>query len=130
MSVNYPVSLLTSRLQLVANAIDAGPSSGFMQLLDSGNGVLSTMQLAKPAATVANGLLSFNGLALVDPAATGSGFATRARFTDSVGTIVISGLVVGTAAPGSTSQDIFMSPTNLIAAGQTIAVTAATIQGN
>lgn len=129
MSVNYNLTILSNRLQIVANAIDAGGSNGFMQLL-GGTGVLSTLQLARPCGVVSGDTLSFNGLSLVDPAATGSGFATGARVTDSAGTVVISGLVVGVGSPGSTSFDIFMSPTNLIAAGQTVAVTAATIRAN
>lgn len=129
MSVNYNLAVLTNRLQQVANALDAGPSNGFMRLLDNGSGVLISFQLARPCANPANGVMNFNGLSLVDPAAAGSGVATMARFEDSAGTIVISGLTVGAASPGA-SYDIFMTPSNQITAGQTAALTAATIAGH
>lgn len=122
MSVNYSVPLRTSRLQLVINAIDAGASNGFMRLLDIGGNVLSSLQLSRPSATVANGVASFNGLALIDPAAAVGGSVAFARMDDSNGNIVISGLTL--------NQDFFLQPTSIIAAGQTIAITAATITGN
>jgi hypothetical protein len=126
MSVNYPTSLLTSRLQVVINDIDAGASSGWLRLLDIGGNVLSSLQLAKPMGIAANGVLTFLGLSLIDPAASASGTATGARVEDSSGNIIISGLTVG----GGPAYDIAMSPTNNIVAGQTIAITQATITGN
>jgi hypothetical protein len=115
LSVNYNLNVENARLQIVANAIDAG----------GGSAVISSFQLARPCGTVSADVLSFNGLSLIDPAAAGTGPATSARVEDSTGTIVISGLTVG----GSTS-DIAMSPSNFITAGQTIALTAATNTGN
>jgi hypothetical protein len=123
--VNYSTPVLTSRLQVVANAIDAGASNGFLRLL-SGGSVISSFQLSKPCAAVNNGVLTFNGLSLIDPAAAGTGLSTGARCEDSAGNIVISGLTVGT---GSTS-DVVMAPSATINAGQTVAITAATITGN
>jgi hypothetical protein len=128
LSVNYNGTVLTQRLQVVASALDAGGANGVMRLLDAGNGILSSLSLARPAASVTNSVLSFNGLALVDPAAAGTGFATRARCEASDGTVVFSGLTVATV--GSSASDIVMSPTNFITAGQTVAITAATITGN
>lgn len=127
MAVDYNLTVLTNRLQVVANAIDAGPSNGFMRLLDSGSNILSSFQLSRPMGTASNGQLTFNGLSLIDPAAAAAGQAVAARCEDSTGTVVISGLTVST--PGSTS-DIIMTPSNTIAAGQTVAITAATITGN
>ena len=126
MSVNYPVPIKTSRLQIVATALDAGGGNGVLRLLSLGGNILSSLPLARPAATVANGLLSFNGLALIDPAAVGGGSAVGARCEDSTGSIVISGLTVNVGV----TPDIFLTPTNFIAAGQTVAITAATIVGN
>jgi hypothetical protein len=124
--VNYSTVVRTNRLQIVINAIDAGPSNGFMRLTDAGGNVLSSLQLARPCAVASNGVMTFNGLSLIDPAAAASGVALGCRFEDSTGTVVMSGLTVGT---GSTSEVIF-SPTNNIIAGQTVAITAATITGN
>jgi hypothetical protein len=126
LSVNYPVPILTSRLQIVATALDAGGANGVLRLLSGGGNVLSSLPLARPAATVVNGTLAFNGLSLIDPAAVGSGAAVAARCEDSTGATVISGLTVNVGV----TPDILLSPSNFIAAGQTVAITAATITGN
>lgn len=126
MSVNYNTPVLSNRLQQVLNAMDAGAAAGVLRLLDSNGSILSSLALSKPSASISGNLMSFNGLSLVDPAAAASGTAMRARIEDSNGTIVISGLTVGTGA----GSDIALSPTNIIIAGQTIAIQAATIMGN
>jgi hypothetical protein len=126
LSVNYSIPVRTSRLQVVATAIDAGGGNGFLRLLDLAGNTLSSLQLARPALSVANGVATFNGLSLIDPAAANAGTAVGARCDDSAGNIVISGLTVNTP-PGA---DILLSPSNVIAAGQTVAITQATITGN
>lgn len=127
MSVVYPVTLINSRLQVVETAIDAGGSPGNLKLLDSGGNTLSTLQMAIPSGTVAAGVLTFQGMSLVDPAAAASGVASLARIEDSTGAAVITGLTVG---PPAATADIVLSPTNTIVAGQTIAITAGTITGH
>lgn len=124
MPVDYSTTVLTQRLQVVANAIDAGASNGFMRLLDIGGSIVSSFQLSRPCATVTNGVMSFNGLSLIDPAAVG-GTPTTARCEDSAGNVVIHDLSVDSATP-----DITISPYVTILAGQTVAITAATITGN
>jgi hypothetical protein len=126
MSVNYTLTLLTNRLQLVANAIDAGATNGFLALLDSGGNTLSTLALARPCGVAALGVLTFNGMSLIDPAAAGTGNAALAMVSDGDGNTVISGLTAGTA----NTNDIVMSPTSFIAAGQVVAITQASITGN
>lgn len=126
MSVNYPVSIINTRLQDVATAIDAGGANGVMRLLDNTGNILSSLALARPAATVSAGTLTFNGMPLNDPAAANSGNAAFSRVEDSTGFVVISGLTVGGV---STSFDIGLAPSNAITAGQTVAITAASIQG-
>jgi hypothetical protein len=127
LSVNYNIPTIDDRLQQVVDAIDAGSSNGVMRLLDTGGNILSSFVLTKPCATVSNGLLTFNGLSLIDPAAIQSGTATGARFESSSGTFVITGLTASTA--GSTA-DILLSPTNIISSGQTVVLTGATITGH
>lgn len=127
MSVNYSLTVLTNRLQQVANAIDGGGSGGFIILLDAANNTLSSLPLAFPCGVAAAGQLTFSGTPLVDPAATGSGDAHFAWITDSTGAVIISGLTVGS---GSTAYDINLTPSPTIAIGQTISVTAASIIGN
>lgn len=126
MAVDYNITVRTNRLQQGINATDAGATNGVMRLLDSGGNVLSTLELARPSAIAANGVATFSGMSLIDPAAAATGYATAARTEDGDGNIIISGLTVGM---GSTSE-IVMSPTNYITAGQTVAITAATITGN
>lgn len=126
MSVNYPTTLINTRLQDVVTAIGAGGSAGLLKLLDSVGTTLSSMQLAQPCGTVSGGVLSFGGLSLIDPAASTSGTAAAARIEDSTGSTVISGLTVGI----SSAFDIVLSPSAVIVAGQTIAITQATITGH
>lgn len=126
MSVNYNTSVINQRLQVVVNAIDAGPSNGFIRVLDNASNVLSSFQLSRPMGIVSAGVLTFNGLSIIDPSAAASGIPTAARCEDSTGVIVVSGLTVGL----STTYDILISPAQLITAGQTVALTAATITGN
>lgn len=125
MSVNYALSIENSRLQLVANAIDAGGANGVMRLLDGSGNVLSSLLLARPCGAVAADYLTFAGMSLIDPSAGGTGAALAARVEDSTGATIISGLTVGTAG-----TDIILSPTNFIKAGQAIAIQQATIKGN
>lgn len=126
MSVNYNTPTISNRLQQVINAMDGGGSNGVLRLLNAGGTVLSSLTLARPSGTVSGNTLTFSGLSLVDPAAAASGTATAARIEDSTGTTIISGLTVSNAA----GADIVLTPTNAIVAGQAIAITAATIQGN
>jgi hypothetical protein len=127
LSVDYNTTVLTNRLQVVIDDIDDGATNGYLRLLDIGGNILSSLQLARPMGVAANGVLTFSGLSLIDPAAAATGTAARARIEDGDGNTIISGLTVGTV--GSTSE-IVMSPTSFITAGQTVAITAATITGN
>lgn len=127
MSVDYNITVRTNRLQQVVNAIDAGTTNGVMRLLNIGGTTLSSLSLARPCGVAASGVLTFSGMSLIDPAAVATDSAKFARVEDGDGNTIISGLTVGTV--GSTNN-IVMSPTNFITAGQTVAITAATITGN
>ena len=122
----YPVNIINGRLSVVESAIDGGALNGVLRLMDAGSNILSTIPLAKPAGTVGGGVLTFQGLSLIDPAAAASGIASLARIEDSNGNIIISGLTVGQT--GSLA-DITLSPTNSIVAGQTVAMQQAQITG-
>lgn len=123
MSVDYSLDVRNARLQQGVDAIDAGAGNGVLRLLDGSGVVLSSLALAKPCATVVAGRMNFNGLSLIDPATVGIGVATRARIEDSAGTVVIDGLTVSNAA----GADIVLTPSNVIAAGEVIAILAASI---
>ncbi len=121
MPVDYSTTVLNNRLQQVINAIDAGASNGFMRLLDISGSIVSSFQLSRPCAVATGGTMTFNGLSLIDPSAVG-GDVAFARVEDSTGNVVIHGLTL--------NADFFVSPTPIIAPGQTVALTAATITGN
>lgn len=121
MPVIYPIPVLNNRLQQVVNAIDAGVSNGFLKLIQLGGAVVATFQLARPCGTIAGGVLTFSGLALVDPSAAG-GLVSGGIVTDSNGNVVISGLAL--------NAEIFLNPTPNINPGQTVSITSATITGN
>src|SRR5262249_6683336 len=125
MSVDYSLAVRNARLTAVLSAIDAGAGHGVLRLLNSVGGVLSSIALAKPSGSASGGVLRFLRLSLIDPAAAASGTAVGARIEDSTGATVIADLTVGTGG-----TDIVLSPTNAIVAGQTVAITAATITGN
>lgn len=127
MSVRYNSPTVADRLQAVVDNIDAG-GNGALKLLDSAGSTLSTVSMARPCGTVSGNVLTFSGT-LLDPAASASGEAVAARIEDGNGVSVITGLTVGT---GSTSEIILSSsniPANAIVAGQTVAITQATITG-
>ena len=126
MPVDYNVTVINNRLQQVVNAVDAN-GNGVLRLLNSGNGIVSSFTLLVPSMSIAGGVATFNGLSLLDVSAVG-GTAVAARVEDGVGNVVISGLVVNNTA--SPPPDIILSPTNIIAAGQTVALSAATITGH
>ncbi len=125
MSLTYSVTVRNNRLQQVINAIDAGVGNGKIQIGTTGMAlVLSTVILAKPCATISNGVLTFSGTPISDPSAAQSGFAVAARITDSAGTVVASGLTVGGAG-----NDIVISLQN-ITAGSIVTFVSGTITGN
>lgn len=126
MSVVYSLIVRDNRLTQVVNAIDGAGTSGSLLLLNTVGAILSTLQLARPCGNISGGVLVFSGMSLIDPAAAQGGIATAAAINDGNGTNVISGLTVGI----STASDIVMSPTSVITAGQTVAITSATITGN
>jgi hypothetical protein len=128
MSVVYSQAAINARLQAVANTIDSGGGNGFLVLL-AGSTVISTIQLAKPCATVDGGVLTFSGT-LLDLSASGTGNISTGVFQDSNHVVVVSGLSAGIPLSG---QDIIVSNglnSTLITAGQIVQVLSATITGN
>ena len=125
LSVTYNVNVRNSRLTAVVNAIDAGASNGVLTIGTTGMAtVLATILLAKPSATVSGGVLTFSGLPRTDAAADNSGTAAAAQIADSNGTVVVSGLTVGTSG-----ADIIISSVT-ITLGDIVSLVTATITGN
>ena len=126
MPVDYSVPTIQGRLQVVISDIDAGVTNGALYLLANSGTVLSILSLARPCGTIVGTQIIFSGMSLIDPAAAASDFATAARVDDGDGNSIITGLTVSAGSTG----DIVMSPTNFITAGQTVAITAASITGH
>jgi len=121
MAVTYSTAVKNSRLTVVVNAIDGGPSNGYLEIGTAGMGtVLATIAFADPCGSVTGGVLTFS-TPISDTSADNSGTAAAARVKDSTGTVCISGLTVGTSL-----SDIILNSTT-ISAGQSIVITSATI---
>lgn len=124
MAIIYNATLKNTRLQDVINAVDAGASFGVLVIgtsaLAGATGVLATITLPKPSATKAGGVLTLSGVPLTTTA-TAAGTAAKAELRDSIGTVVASGLTVGT-----TGADIIINAT-AISVGQTVQLNSGTI---
>lgn len=123
MAVNYRTTLKTTRMQAVADDIDSGPAAGTLEIGDAGfASVLVTFACDDPCGTVATDTLSFSGLTK-SATASATGTAAVARFKNSSGTVIVSGLTVGTSG-----TDIIISPSTTLTSGQTVNWTAGSIQ--
>ena len=124
MSVNYSSTVKDARLQVVADAIDAGSGDGVMVIgtsaLSGATGVLATVALDKPCASVSGGVLTLSGLPN-SATASADGTAAKAELRDSAGTVIVSGLTVGTSG-----ADITINAT-AISSGQTVEIDSGTI---
>ena len=123
MAVTYSTAVKTARMQAVIDLIDAGAGAGTLEIGTTGMGtVLATITLADPSGAAASGVLTFDfSPAVSDNSADASGTAAAARIKDSNGTVIISGLTVGTSG-----TDIVLDSTS-ITAGQTVQLTSGTI---
>ena len=118
----YATALKNTRMTDVVTAIGA---TGFINIYTTGLGtLLASIPLPATAGTVTGGVLTFSGTPLSDPTADASGTAAAATVTtaaDGAGTVVVGGLTVS-----SSSGDIVLSSTNIVA-GQPVTLTAASI---
>lgn len=126
MAVTYNDTLKTTRMTAVNTAMNAGSGAATLQIATSGGfgsastNVLVTITLADPAATVSTGVLTFASLP-VSALASATGTASTARIRDSDGTVVISGLTVGTSG-----TNIVLNTTS-IESGQLVRIDSGTI---
>jgi hypothetical protein len=124
--MRYTAPCIAKRLQAVADLIDAGGSPGSIVLL-AGSAVVSTVRLALPCGVVSDGVLTFARIPRIDPAASGTGTVTAARFQDSNGNIVATVFSVGIPGSGADVQIANGETSTLINAGQAVSVFAAQI---
>lgn len=121
MAVVYSTAVKNSRMTVVRDAIDAGSSNGVLEIGTTGMAsVLATIPLADPCGSVSSGVLTFS-VPITEASADASGTAAEARIKDSSGTVVISGLTVGTSG-----ANINLDTTS-ITAGQTVTISSAAI---
>lgn len=121
MAVTYNASLKNTRMVAVQTAIDAGAGFATLEIGTAGMAaVLATITFPDPASSVTADVLTFLGVPL-GVTASGTGAAAAARVKDPSGTVVVSGLTVGTSG-----TDIIISST-AISAGDTVTMTAGTI---
>ena len=117
MTVTYSSTLKTTRMQAVINAIDAG-SAGTMELCTAAYAVvLAIIQLPKPSFSISGSTITLLGVPLTEANANNTGTAAAARFKDSSGNVIITGLTVGVG-----TGDVQMLQTG-ITAGQPVTIT-------
>jgi hypothetical protein len=132
MAVNYSATLKTNRMQLVADLIasktvvasSGAGSAGTIVIgtssLSGATGVLASFTLSSTPGTVAGAVLTISGTPLT-ATATGTGTAALAEIRNNAGTVIVSGLTVGTS-----SADIIINAT-AVSTGQTVSLTSGTI---
>lgn len=134
MAIAYSTAIRNARLQVVADAINAGAGAGKLRIYNgtrpatggTATTLLGELTLNDPAtdpATVTGGVLTLDVSPTVqDASADASGTATWARLVDSTNAFVAD-LDVGGTGSGA---DIELSSTTIVAGG-TITVTSGTI---
>ncbi len=132
MSVVYSATLKTNRMQLVADLIASkvaaastgSATAGTLVIGDStlsgATGVLATLVLSATPFTVSGAVATLQGTP-VSVAASASGTAAKAELRNNAGTVICSGLTVGTSA-----TDIILGTTT-ITSGGTVTITSGTI---
>lgn len=133
MAVTYSSSLKTNRMNLVVNALGTatsptisttGTAAGTLVIgtsaLSGSTGVLATINLSTTPATVSGSVLTLSGTPL-SATASATGTAALAELRNNAGTVIVSGLTVGTSG-----TDIIISSTS-ITSGQSVQVTSGTI---
>jgi hypothetical protein len=97
MAVTYRSTLRTTRMQAVRDDIDSGAGAATLEIGTSGFGsTLLTFTLSDPASTVTGDVLTLSGMPKTANASAG-GVAAEARIKESGGTVIVSGLTVGTS---------------------------------
>lgn len=124
MPITYRNSLRTTRIQAVADDIDSGAGPGTLEICTNAYAnILASITLQDPCGSVAGdpAALTLDG-PMEDASADLSGIAAIARIKNSDGTIIATGLTVGTA-----DADIIISNTTIVA-GQPVSVTSGVIR--
>lgn len=132
MAVTYSATLKNNRMQLVADLVagkTAASSTGSAtagslvigtSALSGATGVLVTFTLSSTPGTVSGGVLTISGTP-INATASGTGTAALAELRNNSGTVICSGLTVGTSG-----TDIIIN-TTAVSSGQSVSLTSGTI---
>lgn len=121
MAVTYSTAMKTARMTATRNAIDAGTGNGSIEIGTAAMAlVLAVIPLSAECGTVSGAILTFD-MPKSDTSADDDGTAAAAQIKDGDGTVVVSGLTVGT-----TGSDINLDSVS-ITTGQTVTLSSATI---
>lgn len=123
MAIAYSTTVKNTRLSAVVTALGTTAKLVIGNAATSGGSItttLATITLNNPVGTASSGVLTFSGLPLSAVAAA-TGTANSATLQDGSGTVVASGLTVGTSG-----ADIIISST-AVSTGQTVTLTSGTI---
>lgn len=124
MGVIYRSTLRTTRMDAVKTDIDSGVGAATLEIGTSGFGsTLLTFTLSDPCGTVSGDVLTLSGMPKNANASAG-GVAAEARIKESGGTVIVSGLTVGTSG-----TNVIISNTT-ITNGAAYSLTAGTITHN
>ena len=125
MGVIYRASLRTTRMTAVETDIDSGAGAATLEIGTTGfASTLVTFTLSDPAGTVSGDVLTGASMPKTATAAA-TGTAAEARIKESGGTVIVSGLTVGTSG-----TNVIISPSTTITSGQTCNLTALSITHN
>lgn len=123
MAVTYRASLRTTRITSVLTDIDSGVGAATVEIGTAGfAAVIAIFTLSDPAGTVSGDVLTFSSMPKSTTGVGGGGVAAEARIKEVGGTVIVSGLTVGTSG-----TNLIISPSTTIASGQTVNLTALTI---
>jgi hypothetical protein len=124
MPIVYSNAVKTARAQAVIDAL--GPA-GVIAIMSAANADLALVPLSNPAFTQVNGTMTMKD-APRTVNAIGAANAAKAELRHSSGTVVMSGLTVGTAGsgPGGSNPDVIINAVS-ITVGQSVQATVGTI---
>jgi hypothetical protein len=124
MAIVYSTTVKNNRLQKVIDNMDAAASFATLVIgtasLSGATGVLATITLPKPSATISAGVLTLSGVPITTTA-TATGTAAKAELRDSTGLTIASNLTVGT-----TGTDIIINAT-AVSVNQTVQLNSGSI---
>ena len=124
MGVIYRSSLRTTRMNSVLTDIDSGVGAATLEIGSAGfASVLAIVTLADPAGSVSGDVLTLT-MPQSDVSINNTGTAAEARIKEVGGTVIVSGLTVGTSG-----TNIIVNTVSFVAAA-TFTVNSATITHN